>query len=174
MNDRHAHADRIEIERLRGEFTDAVMQHEYDRLASLFTNDGAIRMPHANAEAIGREAVRAAAEGLQGSWDFFVQTTHAGSISLDGDTAAGRAYISEFGRLHGGDSYRNCGIYHDRYRRTPDGWRFVERVYEVRYVDTTPLPGSAPSASTYAKASGRDTAFTPRCCPPGTPIVLRP
>jgi hypothetical protein len=35
-------------------------------------------------------------------------------------------------------------VYHDRYQRTPDGWKFNERVYEVRYIDTTPLAGSAP------------------------------
>jgi hypothetical protein len=33
-------------------------------------------------------------------------------------------------------------IYHDRYRRTQDGWKFTERVYEVRYHDTSPLAGS--------------------------------
>jgi hypothetical protein len=33
---------------------------------------------------------------------------------------------------------------YDRYQRTPDGWRFTERVSEIRYVDTTPLAGSAP------------------------------
>jgi hypothetical protein len=27
---------------------------------------------------------------------------------------------------------------------TADGWKFAERVYEVRYLDTTPLAGSAP------------------------------
>ena len=38
----------------------------------------------------------------------------------------------------------NYAIYHDRYRRTPDGWKFSERVYEVRYLDHSPLRGSAP------------------------------
>jgi hypothetical protein len=38
----------------------------------------------------------------------------------------------------------NYAIYHDRYERTPDGWKFSERIYEVRYEDTTPLAGSAP------------------------------
>ena len=47
-------ADRFEIEALRGEFTDAVMMRDYDRLASLFTHDGAVRMPHINEEAVGR------------------------------------------------------------------------------------------------------------------------
>ena len=49
MSDLQAIADRVEIEALRGEFTDAVMMHDYDRLASLFTQDGTVRLPHAYA-----------------------------------------------------------------------------------------------------------------------------
>jgi hypothetical protein len=37
----------------------------------------------------------------------------------------------------------NYAVYHDRYQRTPDGWKFTERVYEIRYLDTSPLAGSA-------------------------------
>jgi len=35
-------------------------------------------------------------------------------------------------------------VYHDRYQRTPDGWKFTERVDQVRYPDTSPLAGSPP------------------------------
>ena len=73
MSDFQAIADRVEIEALRGEFTDAVMMRDYDRV--------------------------------------------------------------------------NYAIYHDRYQRTGDDWKFTERVYEVRYLDTTPLAGSAPHAA---------------------------
>jgi ketosteroid isomerase-like protein len=59
MSDLQAIADRFEIEALRGEYTDAAMMRDYDRLASLFTQDGAARVPHLNAEAVGREAIRA-------------------------------------------------------------------------------------------------------------------
>ena len=51
MSDLQAIADRVEIEALRGEFTDAAMMRDYDRLASLFTPDGEVRMPHIGAEA---------------------------------------------------------------------------------------------------------------------------
>ena len=44
-------------------------------------------------------------------------------------------------RARDGHSELNYAIYHDRYRRTGDGWKFTERVYEVRYRDTTPLAG---------------------------------
>jgi hypothetical protein len=53
--------------------------------------------------------------------------------------------MQELGRAHDGRSELNYAIYHDRYQRTGDGWKFTERVYEVRYHDTTPLAGSAPA-----------------------------
>jgi hypothetical protein len=41
MSDLQAVADRFEIEALRGEFTDASLMRDWDRFASLFTDDGA-------------------------------------------------------------------------------------------------------------------------------------
>ena len=145
MTDFRAIADRVEIEALRGEFTDAAMMRDRARLAALFTDDGALRMPNIPAELVGREEIRAGGERLQAQWEFFVQNTHPGTIQLDGDTAAGRAYIQELARTRDGHQGQNYAIYHDRYRRTGDGWKFAERVYEVRYLDTSPLAGSAPA-----------------------------
>ncbi len=144
MSDFQAIADRVEIEALRGEFTDAVMMRDYDRLALLFTRDGALRMPNIPAELASREEIRAWGERVPALVDFLVQTTHPGTIQVDGDTASGRAYIQELIRGRDGHTELNFAIYHDRYQRTGDGWKFTERVYEVRYLDTTPLAGSAP------------------------------
>jgi ketosteroid isomerase-like protein len=160
MSDFQAIADRVEIEALRGEFTDAAMMRDRPRMASLFTPDGALRMPNIPAELVGREEIRAGGERLQGQWDFFVQTTHPGTIALDGDTATGRAYVHELARTRDGRQGLNYAIYHDRYQRTGDGWKFTERVYEVRYHDTTPLAGSAPHAA--PAASFGDPAPAPR------------
>jgi hypothetical protein len=55
MSDLAAIADRVEIETLRGEFTDAAMMSDYSRAASLFTPDGVQRMPYVNVELSGRE-----------------------------------------------------------------------------------------------------------------------
>ena len=147
MSDLQAIADRVQIEALRGEAADAAMMRDYDRVASLFTYDGVVRIPHIGAEAVSREEIRAGSERLQALLDYFVQTTHPGTIQLDGDTASGRAYICELIRFRDGRSELNYAIYHDRYRRTGDGWKFTERIYEVRYDDTTPLAGSAPRAA---------------------------
>jgi ketosteroid isomerase-like protein len=132
----------VEIEALRGEFTDAAMMRDRARLASLFTPDGDLLMPNIPAELVGREEIRAGGERLHAQWEFFVQTAHPGVIQLDGDTATGRAYIQELARALGGRQGLNYAVYHDRYRRTDQGWKFTERVYEVRYLDTTPLAGA--------------------------------
>jgi ketosteroid isomerase-like protein len=156
MTNLPAIADRLEIEALRAEFTDALMMHDYDRLASLFIQGAAVRMPHINAEAVSRGEIRAVVEGLQGLCDCFVQSSHPGTIQLNGDTASGRTHMSELARLRDGPSHLNHGIYHDRYQRTPDGWRFTERVYEIKYVDTTPLGGSAPTAAGASESTDRE------------------
>ncbi|WP_327110025.1 nuclear transport factor 2 family protein [Nocardia sp. NBC_01730] len=137
-------ADRVEIEALRGEFTDAVMMRDFDRLASLFTDDAVLRIPDAGIELAGRTELQTKMRLMQDAWDYFVQHTHPGAIEIDGDTATGRAHICELGRLKSGSSHLNYAIYHDRYRRTADGWKFTERVYEIRYLDSSPLPGSPP------------------------------
>ncbi|MEU7072781.1 nuclear transport factor 2 family protein [Streptomyces narbonensis] len=148
--------DRFEIEALRGELADAVMTHDHDRVASLFTSGGVLLWPHIDKEFVGRDEIRAGVEWGQGLWEFFVQNVHPGTIRLEGDTAVGRAYVQEFGRMRDGSSHANHAVYHDRYQRTADGWKFAERVYEVRYLDFTPLTGSpfhaCPGAREFAPA----------------------
>jgi hypothetical protein len=154
MSDLQAIADRVEIE--------AVMTHDYDRLALLFTPDGAVRIPYIGAEAVSREEIRAGVERLQGLLDYFVQTTHPGTIQLDGDTASGRAYISELLRFRDGGSELNYAVYHDRYQRTQDGWKFTERVYEIRYLDTTALAGAAPAAASATATASHQARTSPK------------
>ena len=147
MADLQAIADRVEIEALRGEYTDAVMMRDYDRVAVLFTPDGALRMPNVPVDLVGLDQIRAWGDRVPAFVDYLVQTTHPGIIRLDGDTASGRAYLQELIRLRDGSSHLNYAIYHDRYRRSADGWRFAERVYEIRYLDHSPLAGSVPGAA---------------------------
>ena len=145
VSDLHAAADCVEIEALRAEQSDAAMVHDYDRFAALFTEDGVWRIPYVHLEFIGRDQIRAAVERAQEIvWNYFIQTTHAGVIQLDGDRASGRAYVHEFGHTRSGRSQLHYAIYHDRYLRTPEGWRFAERTYEIRYADNTDLAGSPP------------------------------
>ena len=150
MSDLQPISDRLEVEDLRSQFTDASMMRDWDRFASLFTEDGAWRMPHINEDISTRSEIRTRVEQLRGTWEYFIQSVHQGVVEIDGDTATGRSYVSEFGRFRDGRSNLNYSVYHDRYQRTPDGWKFKERVYEVKYVDNSPLAGSAPGAMSHA------------------------
>ena len=87
MSNLQAIVDRVEIEALRGEFTDAAMMRDYDRVASLFTPNGALRMPDVPVELVGPEEIRDWGERVPSLVDYLVQTTHPGIIRLDGDTA---------------------------------------------------------------------------------------
>ncbi|NGO74023.1 nuclear transport factor 2 family protein, partial [Streptomyces boncukensis] len=144
MSDFQTIADRVEIEALRGEFTDAAMMRDYGRLASLFTTDGVLRMPNVPVELTGREEIRGWGDRVPEFLEFLVQNTHPGTIRIDGDSAHGRTYMSEVGRALDGRVTLNYAIYHDRYQRTGEGWKFTERAYEVRYEDSSPLPGAPP------------------------------
>jgi ketosteroid isomerase-like protein len=99
MSDLRAISDRVEIEALRGEFTDAVMMRDYDRVASLSTPDGALRMPNVPAELAGREEIRAWGERVPALVEQPVQTTHRGTLQLDGDPASGRATSKSSGAV---------------------------------------------------------------------------
>jgi hypothetical protein len=136
--------DLVEIQALYAEFTDAVMMNDHQRFGSLFTPEGALRIPDASIDAVGPAQIRALGEKREAFAECFVQNTHPGTVDVDGDTASGRSYMFELFQLRDGTSYVNYAVYHDRYERTSDGWRFAERVYEVRYVDATPLAGGVP------------------------------
>ena len=65
MSNLESMVDRFEVEALRGEFTDAAMMRDSDRLASLFTQGGVVRIPTStsNSPAGGRSA-----PGKSGYW----------------------------------------------------------------------------------------------------------
>src|SRR5215813_12850889 len=94
------------LQLLQGDNREGVTQHVgvACKWHALFTPDAVVRIPHIGAELAGRDEIRALGERLQALLDYFVQSTDPGTIQLDGDTASGRAYLSE-------------AIYHDRYLR---------------------------------------------------------
>ena len=83
--------DRVEIEALRGDFTDAVMMPDYDRVASLSTQDGAVRMPHIATEAVSREEILRDLWGLRTVRGIF--GAYDGSLTVRAGDAAGELLI---------------------------------------------------------------------------------
>ncbi len=144
MTDFQAIADRVEIEALRGEFTDAAMMRDRARLASLLPLAACCGCPAFPSSWPARRRSVPGASGCRTSGSFSCRTRTRARSSWTATRATGRAYMQELARTRDGRQGLNYAIYHDRYQRTGDGWRFTERVYEVRYLDTSPLAGSAP------------------------------
>ena len=64
--------------------------------------------------------------------EFVLQGNSPAVVDVDGDTATARTSIRETGKVAGQDQgFEYIGIYVDKLVRTPDGWKFAERVCEV-------------------------------------------
>jgi ketosteroid isomerase-like protein len=67
--------------------------------------------------------------GVVGHWDMIFQAVNSGRVVLDGDTARGTWYVTEYGRYRDGNETYLGGRYRDEYVRTTDGWRFGRREF---------------------------------------------
>ena len=125
-------ADQLALTRLVTEYAYAIDERDWDRLDRVFAPDayidyramGGIDGPYPRIKAWLGEALKP----FPGYMHFI------GNLLFDvaGDTATGKVACLNPMRVpkpDGGDEMMLLGLwYHDKYRRTPDGWRIVERV----------------------------------------------
>ena len=98
--------------------------HDYDGIASLFTENGLWDASPLGGPAEGREAIRELFRGFQAS-PFAVHYISNPIIEVDGDTATGNWHLLLAITL--GDDRQATwvmGNYNDEFVRTPEGWRF--------------------------------------------------
>lgn len=136
--------DRLEIQALAARFSDAVNERDFDAFSQLWASQGAVweigePLP---ARAEGVAAIMEMLRGLMKIERYFMQLTHAGIITLDGDRATSRFAIREHGRGDG-TYYDNLALYEDVLVRESNGWHFLERHYHYRFLDQTPFNGNA-------------------------------
>jgi hypothetical protein len=65
-----------------------------------------------------------------------------GEVEVDGDTAHGRWYITEYGLTAKGRRTFYIAHYDDDYRRTAEGWRFARRIATWPYHGEPDLTGT--------------------------------
>jgi uncharacterized protein (TIGR02246 family) len=138
--------DQLAIRDLLAGFAEAVNRMRPDELRALFTED-AQWVVTGWGEPRGHDAIVAFLDDLLVKWAMIFHAVHSGQVRLDGDHATGEWYISEFGQLNDGTEVRIAGVYHDAYRRGPDGrWRFARRRYDGMFsrfagvLKVTPYP----------------------------------
>jgi hypothetical protein len=134
--------DRAQISELLVEYARAVDARDFDTLTSSFIDGGTLALPFftLSKEEIAPKSI----EGLSP----YVATHHLSAnhaIKIDGDTASSRSYVVAVHVPDGEDLDRHGDIggwYDCTYRRTPEGWRFVEvRLTGVWTQGAADLPG---------------------------------
>ena len=137
--------DELAIERLLRHYADVCTRRAWPELHDLFLADATVTLDLRDRELIidGPAALGEFIGGSLEQFDFFQfairNTVVEVGVGGDPDAAAGRMWMSEFRHAvaataddHAGtDGWSTIfGLYQDRYRRTPDGWRFERRRYQ--------------------------------------------
>jgi ketosteroid isomerase-like protein len=135
--------DEYSVRRLGEMFADAANRREYDRFASLWTDDGLWEIGEPiEVQFEGRAGIRSGIEQMLGRWDFFAQMPHAFSAEIDGDRAVAYWTMQEVARsadMAQGNS--NIALYLDELVRVEGAWKFRSRRYRTIYSDSAPLTG---------------------------------
>lgn len=138
--------DEQEIRNLVASYADAVCRRDQNDWSATWAEDGLWQLPGAP-ETKGRDNIVQLWLGAMAGFPFVAQLIQNGTVEVAGDTGTGRWYITEILKFADGKGMFNIGVYQDRYKRTPDGWKFAERHYAVLYNDgdggkgtTSPYP----------------------------------
>ena len=121
---------------------------DWDRVLTTFTPDAVWKVPVFDATFAGLEAIREGLLRFSGPMDYIVQVNTPAVITVDGDTATAECVIREGGKFSGRDEgLEILGLYRDRLARTAAGWKFVERIFELRGMHSYPLAPANPPSS---------------------------
>lgn len=125
--DLRALADRLEIEDLLHAYVEALDTRDWDAFRRLFTDDALVDYTSSGGPRGTVEDVVGWIDAGLANFDLTQHMITNHRIELAGDHATVRsALINPMTR--GDDVLVVGGRYEDRMRRTPDGWRFAERV----------------------------------------------
>jgi ketosteroid isomerase-like protein len=124
-------ADEHAIQALVARYADAVNRRDADDWAALWAADG-VWLAFGRAFE-GRETVVATWRAAMQGFRFVFHVIHSGVIEVEGDSARGRFTVSEQLQTTDGTPGLLLALYHDHYRREPEGWCFARRELEVLY-----------------------------------------
>jgi ketosteroid isomerase-like protein len=135
-------SDRLEIQDLLVDYSHAIDTRDWDALDGLFTPDAMIDYSAMGGSKGDLAATKEFLEAAMANFAGFQHLIATSKVTVDGDTAVGRTICHNPMVIDKGDGETRvfwCGLwYHDRFVRTPDGWRIAERVEEKCYIEGLP------------------------------------
>jgi uncharacterized protein (TIGR02246 family) len=140
-----AAADELAIRDLVARYVEAVATADAELYRSVWAPE-AVWDVDGRGRFHGPDAITELFVKLRERQEFAIQRLVSGRVEVGTgdppDTASGRWVIHSLTRTDGQGS-ELAGIYDDRYARTADGWRFVERVFHPLYRGPVALDGRA-------------------------------
>lgn len=125
-------ADEVEIAKLLAKLGQMADDGDLNEYAQLFTEDGSWTGPAGDTRT-GRADIIAGAQqrrddGIQGPGTNSFHLISNVNIDVDGDTATGKTYYHYYRNADATPQLTVMGVYRDKFRRTPEGWRMAKRV----------------------------------------------
>ena len=126
--------DQQEITELLARYADGVNCRDIEAWAAVWVEDCLYNL-NGELEVKGRDAIMALYAKSMKSVESMLQLVHNGTVEVDGDSATGRWYVTEYRVMDEDTSVFVIGVYQDRYVRTADGWKFAERNFDQIYLE---------------------------------------
>jgi SnoaL-like domain len=135
--------DEMEIRALADKFSDAANRKDGDAFQALWAKNGTWKIgPPINMEFKGKENMGGSVTHMLGLWDFFVQMTGPGVITINGEKATARFYVNEIARKTEDKSGNyNLSQYSDELIKEDGKWVFAKRTYNTIYQEAPNYKG---------------------------------
>jgi SnoaL-like domain len=135
--------DELEIRGLAERFSDAANRKDGAQFQALWAKDAIWKIgPPINMEFKGKENMGSSVTHMLGLWDFFVQLSGPGVVTINGDKATARFYVNEIARKADDKSGNyNLSMYDDELVKENGKWVFVKRTYNTIYQEAPQYKG---------------------------------
>ena len=132
--------DELAIRDLNARYIDAVNRYNKDDWAATWSESAIWNLM--GMEVSGKGAIVEMWTNAMAGFEFAIMMLNSGTISVDGDAATGRWYITEHLKMADGSTNMTLGVYDDEYRREGDNWLYSRRSYQVIYQGPPDLSGN--------------------------------
>lgn len=135
--------DELEIRALAEKFSDAANRKDAALFQSLWAADAVWKIgPPINVEFKGKDNMGPSVTKMLSLWDFFVQLSGPGVITINGDRATARFYVNEIARKAADKTGNyNLSMYEDELIKENGRWYFLKRTYHTIYQEAPDYKG---------------------------------
>lgn len=136
-------SDEAEIRALAQTFSDAANRKDGALFQSLWAENGIWEIgPPIQVSFKGKAQMGASVTHMLQLWDFFVQLSGPGVVTISGDTATARFYVNEVARKASDKTGNyNLSMYDDVLIKESGKWVFLKRTYHTIYQEAPNYQG---------------------------------